>query len=101
MLLRGEGPQSLSPNSNGLGESPEAGFEQFDYQLQPGEALVISTDNFRDAADGRGQPLGQPGLAEALQGGLDLSAAELLGASPNGPRRPYRPPDWRPLDPGD
>ena len=81
VLLRGDGWRSLSRSSIGLGESPEADFEQFGYELQPGEALAIFTDSFRDAADGQGRVLGEAGLADALQGKLDLSAAELVAAA--------------------
>ena len=63
-----------------LGESPEAKFERFGCQLQPGETLAIFTDSFRDAADAQGRAFGEAGVANALQGKLDLSAAELVAA---------------------
>jgi phosphoserine phosphatase RsbU/P len=81
MLLNGDGWRSLSRSSIGLGESPEAGFEQFGCELQPGEALAVFTDSFRDAADGQNRVLGEAGVAEALQGKLGLSAAELVAAA--------------------
>ena len=81
LRLRGDGWQSLSQSSLCLGESPEAEFEQFGYELQPGEALVIFTDSLRDAVDGESRPLGEAGLAEALQGKLHLSAEELVAAA--------------------
>jgi serine phosphatase RsbU (regulator of sigma subunit) len=81
VLLRGDVPQSLCPRSIGLGEGPEADFVPFDYQLQSGDALVVFTDNFREANGGRGQPFGQTGLADAFQGEHDLSAADLLAVA--------------------
>ena len=42
---------------------------------------MIFTDSLRDAADGENRPLGEAGLAEALQGKLHLSAEELVAAA--------------------
>jgi serine phosphatase RsbU (regulator of sigma subunit) len=81
LWLRADGWQSLSRSGLHLGESPEAEFEQFGHELQPGEALVIFTDSLRDAADGKARPLGEAGMAEALQGKLHLSAEELVAAA--------------------
>ncbi len=79
--LSNDGWQSLGRACTGLGESPEAGFQPFDCQLQPGEALLISTDSICDAADAQGRALGEAGLAAALQGKLELSAEELVAAA--------------------
>jgi phosphoserine phosphatase RsbU/P len=78
-----EGWQSLSHdhNSLGLGESPEADFEQFGYELQPGEALVIVSGGIDDSADSGKGLTGEAGLADSLQGKLDLSAEELVAAA--------------------
>jgi phosphoserine phosphatase RsbU/P len=81
VLLCGDGWRSLSRNSMTLGASPEADFEQFDWELQPGEALAIFTDSFCDAADGRDRVRGEAEVAQALQGKLDHSAAELVAAA--------------------
>jgi sigma-B regulation protein RsbU (phosphoserine phosphatase) len=78
---RGDGWQSLGRSCIGLGESPEAGFQQCGTELQPGEALLISTDGIRDAVDAQGRVFGEAGLAVALQGKLDLSAEELVVAA--------------------
>ncbi len=75
--LHEKGWESLSQSSAALGTSPEADFDQFGYELQPGEALVIFTDSLRDALDREKRPLGESGLAEALAGKLHLSAEEL------------------------
>ncbi len=81
VLLRADGWQPLGRGSTMLGESPEAEFEQFGCQLQPGETLAIFTDGFRNAPDGQGRAFGEAGVANALQGKLDLSAAELVAAA--------------------
>ncbi|OHB66196.1 MAG: hypothetical protein A2V70_12690 [Planctomycetes bacterium RBG_13_63_9] len=60
-----------------LGESPETDYEPFGYELRPGEAMVLFTDGVRDAADSRGRPLGEAGVAEPLVGRLDLSADQM------------------------
>jgi serine phosphatase RsbU (regulator of sigma subunit) len=78
VLLRADGWQSLGQCSTMLGESPEAKFERFVCQLQPGETLAIFTDSIRDALDAQGRVFGEAGVANALQGKLDLTAAELV-----------------------
>lgn len=77
-VVRADGWQSLSRASAPMGESPQADCEQFVYQLQPGEALVIFTDGFRDARDDRGRPLDESGVIEPLVGLTDLSADQLV-----------------------
>jgi len=78
LLVRRDGWQSLSRASAPLGQSPESPYEQFGYELVPGEVLVLLGEGARDAADAAGRPLGESGVAEILQGHLDLSAAELV-----------------------
>ncbi|NQU20028.1 MAG: SpoIIE family protein phosphatase [Candidatus Nealsonbacteria bacterium] len=77
IVIRPDGWQSLAQTSLPLGEGPETPYEQFGYELQVGEALVLFTDGLRDAADDRGRPLGESGIAEALTGRLDLTADQL------------------------
>jgi phosphoserine phosphatase RsbU/P len=72
-LLRGDGLQSLTRSSIKLGESPEANFEQFGYELQPGEVLAILTGSERGGS-------AEAKLVDILQGKLELSAAELVAA---------------------
>ena len=64
-----------------LGESAESDFEQYGHELQPGEVLVVFTDSAGDAVDGANRPLGEAGLAEALQGKLHFSAEELVAVA--------------------
>jgi phosphoserine phosphatase RsbU/P len=71
MLLRGDGSQSLSRSEIRLGESPEAGFEQFGYDLRPGEALLVFAGAKDDASV-------EASLANSLMGKLEQSAAELV-----------------------
>jgi len=78
VLLRPGSWQSLSRSSPQLGESPETGYRQEEYRLEPGEALVVFTDGFRDAPDRQGKPLGEGGIAEPLMGHLDRSAKDLV-----------------------
>jgi serine phosphatase RsbU (regulator of sigma subunit) len=79
LLLLGDGGwTSLAHPSPPLGEGPETDYEQFGYELQPGEALVAFTDGFRDATDSEGRPLGEAGVAEPLLGHLNLSADQLV-----------------------
>jgi phosphoserine phosphatase RsbU/P len=78
--LRKDGWESLSQSSVGLGESPEADFEQFGHELQPDEVLVVFSGSLRDAVDAKGLPFGEAGVAEALSGRLNDSADELVGA---------------------
>jgi serine phosphatase RsbU (regulator of sigma subunit) len=77
ILLRCDGWQSLSRVSARLGESAESEYEQFGYELEPGEVLLLSSEGVRDAVDAQGRPLGESGVAELLRGHLDLSATEL------------------------
>ena len=81
LLLRADRWESLSQQSVCLGGSPEVDFEQYGYELQPGETLVIFTDSVRDAVDGANRPWGEAGLAEALMGKQQLAAEELVAAA--------------------
>jgi sigma-B regulation protein RsbU (phosphoserine phosphatase) len=78
LVLRAGGWQSLSQKSAQLGEGPESVYEQFGYELQPGEVMVLCTDGVRDATRPNGRPLGESGVAEMLGGRLDLTASELV-----------------------
>ena len=94
VLLRNDGWKSLSRSSLGLGQSPEAEFEQFNYDLQPGEVLVVFSDLQPNASDSRQSALTETEVGNALKGKLALSAEELVvaaqsalhssGTSPNG-----------------
>ena len=64
-----------------MGESPEADFEQFGYELQPGEAIVLFSDGSCDAPDRQGRLFGEANVAENLQGKLNLKAEELAAAA--------------------
>jgi serine phosphatase RsbU (regulator of sigma subunit) len=77
LLVRRDGWQSLSHPSARLGEGPESQYEQFGYELAPGEVLLLLSEGARDAADAEGRPLGEAGVAEIVRSRLDLSAAEL------------------------
>jgi phosphoserine phosphatase RsbU/P len=81
LRLHSDGWQSLSQSSLSLGESPEADFQQYGHELQPGEVLVVLSDSIRDAVDSENRPFGEAGLAGALQGKLHLSAEELVAAA--------------------
>lgn len=81
VAVRQDGWELLSHASPPLGESPETDYPQFGYELQPGEALVVFSDGFRDALDSHGRPLGEAGVAEPLVGRLDLSADQLTTLS--------------------
>jgi serine phosphatase RsbU (regulator of sigma subunit) len=72
------GWESLSHVASALGEGPESCYSQKACHLEPGEALVVFTDGFRDATDSQGKALGETGLAEPLAARLDLSAKELV-----------------------
>ena len=63
-----------------LEEGPETKFERFACQLQPGETLAIFTDSIVYWLDAQGRVFGEAGVAEALQGKLDLTAAGLVAA---------------------
>lgn len=78
MILRANGSQSFSRDSVKLGESPEAEFEHFGYELQPGESLLILAG---EAAKSKGSVSAESALTTALEGKLDLSAAELVAAA--------------------
>ena len=78
LRLHGDGWESLSQASAGLGESPETPFEQSGHELQPGDVLVILTGTLGNTVDGEHRPLGESGLAAALRGKLHLSAEEIV-----------------------
>jgi phosphoserine phosphatase RsbU/P len=79
MLLGVDGVLSVGRNSIKLGESAEADFEQFGYELRPGETLLIFTGG--SIADAAGCLATETAVANALQGKHDLAAAELAAAA--------------------
>jgi phosphoserine phosphatase RsbU/P len=68
---------SLTRKSPLLGESPESQYEQSGYELAVGEALVIFSKGFREAADKGGIRLGEAGLGQLLAENMQLSANQL------------------------
>jgi serine phosphatase RsbU (regulator of sigma subunit) len=80
MLLRPDGWESLSHPSQYLGESPETCFEQYGYELQPGEAIILFSDGCCDAESRRGRLLSDADVAKVLIGKLKLTAEELAAA---------------------
>ena len=81
--IRPDGWQSISNNYPPLGESPETNYREESCPLEPGEAMVIFTDGFRDAMDPNGKRLGEIGLAESLITQLNLPAKELVTVAKN------------------
>ena len=81
--LRPDGWQSLSSNFPPLGESPETSYREERCPLEPGEAMVVFADGFRDAMDPSGKRLGEIGLAESLITQLNLPAKELVTLAKN------------------
>ena len=81
MLLGVDGVLSVGRNSIKLGESPEANFEQFGYELRPGETLLIFAGGIRSIAGGDGSLAAETAVANALEGNHDLSATELVAAA--------------------
>ena len=79
LLVRPNGWETLSHRSPPLGESPETEYEQFGYELQPGEALAVFTAGLRDARDARNRPLGEAGVGDVLAENLHLTA-DLMAA---------------------
>jgi sigma-B regulation protein RsbU (phosphoserine phosphatase) len=77
VVVRADGWEPLSHPSPPLGESPEADYGQFAYELRPGETLIVFTPGLRDALDRQGRPLGEAGIAEPLVGRAHLSADQL------------------------
>ena len=63
-----------------LGESPEAKFERFVCQASLAKRWRSSPTAFATALDAQGRVFGEAGVAEALQGKLDRTAAELVAA---------------------
>jgi len=78
VVVRPGGWESLTQPSAALGVGPETQYEPQYYELRPGEALVVFSDGFREAQDGRGRPLGEGGLAESLVLHANASAEELV-----------------------
>jgi serine phosphatase RsbU (regulator of sigma subunit) len=68
---------SLTGNTPLLGESPESEYGQAGCELAVGEALVIFSKGFREAADKSGCRLEEAGLAQLLAENMHLSAKEL------------------------
>ncbi len=77
VLLRQDQWKSLTRSSALIGESPESDYEQFSYQLEPGETLIVFNKKFRDAADKQGLSLEEAGLAELLAANIQLSADQM------------------------
>jgi len=78
LVIRPNGWESFSQESPLLGQGPEAGYEQFGCQLEPGEVLVAFTPAVRDVAAASGKELGEAGVAECLARRTNLTAAELV-----------------------
>jgi serine phosphatase RsbU (regulator of sigma subunit) len=76
--IRTCGWQSLTRQSPALGTSPEASFPQRQLSLQPGEALLIFSDAFREIHGHRGESSGEAGVVEPLLDHLDLPAKDLV-----------------------
>jgi len=70
-----------------VGREPEASFEQFGYELRPGETLMILA-GIHGIADGEGCLSAETAVANALEGKHDLSAAETHCRRPGSPRSP-------------
>jgi len=77
-VIRSDGWESLSRRFRCLGEGPDTDYSQRDYQLQPGEALVIFSEGFRGARDSQGHCLSEADVVEPLIGRLSFSADELV-----------------------
>lgn len=80
LLLRPTGWESIGQGSRPLGESPETGYRQDDYQLQPGEALVLFSDGRSEVVEPSSQLRSDADVAEDLLDKLSLSAEELTAA---------------------
>jgi len=78
LLLGGDGWKSAAQPCPPLGESPETEYRQRRCRLNPGEAMVVFTDGFRDARAPDGTLLGEAGLAELLSDHLHQSAERLV-----------------------
>ena len=78
LRLRANGWESLTEPSARLGEGPESHYEQYGYDLDPGDLLLLFTEGVRDALDADGRPLGEAGLAELLARQTNLSAAAII-----------------------
>jgi serine phosphatase RsbU (regulator of sigma subunit) len=83
VLLRPNGWESLSHAAYYLGESPEASFEQYGYELQPGEAIVLFSDGCNDTQNRQDHLFGDAEIAEMLLDKLSLTAEELAAAVRN------------------
>ena len=81
--VRPDGWDSISSDSPPLGKSPEANYREESCRLEPGEAMVVFTDGFRDASSADGRPLGEIGLAEPLIKQLNLPAKKLVNLARN------------------
>ncbi len=81
LRLHDDGWESLGQTSPLLGQSPETDFEQFGYELQPGETLVAFTHSPCDASESNRRVQNEAKMAEALADKLDLTAEELLAAA--------------------
>ena len=80
VVVRSDGWESLSRRSVRLGSGPEAASESFHYHLQPGEAIAVFTDGFRDAPNPAGTPLGEEAVARLI-----ASQPSLAGRAPGRP----------------
>jgi phosphoserine phosphatase RsbU/P len=77
MLLGADGVLSVGRTSIKLGESAEAGFEQFCYELRPGETLLVFTGGISNPTDA-GCLAAETAVANALEGKHALSPGELI-----------------------
>ncbi len=81
MLLGADGVLSVGRSCTKLGESAEADFEQFGYELRPGETLVIFAGGVNSDAGAGDRLAAEAAVANALEGKHGLSAAELVAVA--------------------
>ncbi len=81
LRLQRNGWESLSQEGMVLGESPEAEFEQFGYELQPDEALVIIAAGSSYAGNPQRRATREAQIADALHQHPEAAAGELAAAA--------------------
>lgn len=63
-----------------IGLIPMAQFDEFSFQLQPGDRLIITSDGITECENAQGQELGQEGLERIIQRNPALASLDLLEA---------------------
>lgn len=78
MLLGPDSSKALTEPTPSLGDGPDTAYPQHDGTLDPGQAILMCSEGFREGPDEHGLSLDEAALAATLCEHLDKSAEDLV-----------------------